>query len=127
MNWIKAFFSGIFAWLAPFIFNELIFPELSQGLKFILYLLAASIAFIDYSNNLMSGYLHKRNKITVSVGLGIGIIWFLLSFTLSGLYFVAYNNQLLVEYAINLGSIFLIYPILGVVIGICEEKRGRRR
>jgi len=127
MNWIKTLFSGIIAWLAPFIFNEIIFPELSLGFKFILYLLTATIAFIDYSNNLMSGYLHKRNKITVSVGLGIGIIWFLISFTLSGIYFVALNDQLLLEYALNIGSVFLLYPILGVLIGICEEKRGRRR
>ena len=127
MNWIKTLFSGIIAWLAPFIFNEIIFPELSLGFKFILYLLTATIAFIDYSNNLMSGYLHKRNKITVSVGLGIGIIWFLISFMLSGIYFVALNDQLLLEYALNIGSVFLLYPILGVLIGICEEKRGRRR
>jgi len=127
MNWIKTLFSGIIAWLAPFIFNEIIFPELSLGFKFILYLLTATIAFIDYSNNLMSGYLRKRNKITVSVGLGIGIIWFLISFMLSGIYFVALNDQLLLEYALNIGSVFLLYPILGVLIGICEEKRGRRR
>jgi len=127
MNWIKAIFNGIIAWLAPFIFNEFIFPELTLGFKFILYFLAASIAFVDYSNNLMSGYLHKRNKITVSAGLGIGIVWFILSFILSGIYFVAINNQLLLEYAINLGCIYLIYPIFGVMIGIYEEKKGRRR
>ncbi|MDP8221334.1 MAG: hypothetical protein P9X26_08305 [Candidatus Stygibacter frigidus] len=127
MNWIKAIFNGVIAWLMPFIFNEFIFPELPSGFKFILYLLAGSIAFIDYSNNLMNGYLQKRNKVTVSVGIVIGIIWFLINFTLSGIYFVAYNGQLLLEYAINIGSIFLIYPILGVVIGVCEEKRGRRR
>ena len=127
MNWIKAVFNGIIAWLAPFIFNEFIFPELTLGFKFILYFLAASIAFDDYSNNLMSGYLHKGNKITVSMGLGIGIVWFILSFILSGIYFVAINNQLLLEYAINLGCIYLIYPIFGVMIGIYEEKKGRRR
>jgi uncharacterized membrane protein (DUF485 family) len=127
MNWIKVLLTGLLAWLAPFTFSAVIFPNLPLGFKFLLYLLAACFGFVNYANNAMSGYLHKRNKITVSVGIAVGITWFLISFVLSAFYYVTYKGENLLEFSINLGSIYLMYPILGTLLGICEEKRGRRR
>ncbi|MCF7911813.1 MAG: hypothetical protein K9M99_04760 [Candidatus Cloacimonetes bacterium] len=127
MNWIKVIFNGLLAWLAPFIFNTLIFPDLPLSIKYLLYLLVACFAFVDYANNVMSGYLHKRNKITVAVGIAVGISWLVISFVMSTLYYVVYKDMDLLEFSVNLGSIYLMYPILGTLLGICEEKRGRRR
>ncbi len=127
MNWIKIVFAGIVAWIIPFILNILIFPEIPLGFQFILYLLIACFVLIEYSNTIMSGYLHKRNKITVGLGFAIGITWFLISFLATAVYFIMYRKDTLFDYSMNYGSIYLIYPILGVTIGFCEEKRGRRR
>ena len=120
-------FIGLLVWLAPFALSAFLFPDLPLAFKFLLYLLAACIGYVSYTNNIMDGYLHKRNKITVTVGIAVGVTWFLISFGLSALYYVFYKGENLLDFSINLGSIYLMYPILGTLLGVCEEKRGRRR
>ena len=127
MNWIKILFIGLLIWLAPFALSAVLFPDIPLGFKFLLYLVAACIGYVNYTNDIMNGYLHKRNKITVTVGIVVGITWFVISYVLSAFYFVSYKGENLLEFSINLGSIYLMYPILGTLLGVCEEKRGRRR
>jgi hypothetical protein len=127
MNWIKVIFTGLIAWAIPFFFNVFLFPELPSGIHFIIYLLCASIMLIELSNNVMSGYLRKRHKITMWSGASIGIFWFLISFFSAGFYYLTIVEIHLYEYSLNIGCIYLMYPIIGVMIGVCEEQRGRRR
>lgn len=127
MKWFKIISSGFAAWIVPFVFNTLIFPEIPLALQFIIYMLTACFFMLDYSNSIMNGYLQKRSRITVQIGLALGFTWFVIGFLGSAVYFLFIKQNPLFEFSVNHGSIYLIYPILGILIGICEEKRGRKR
>jgi hypothetical protein len=127
MNWFKIVSSGLVVWIIPFVFCTFIFPEIPANLQFVLYLLVCCFVLIDFNNSTMSGYLQKRNKITIQVGFALGISWFVIACLGSASYYLLMQKMPLLDFAMLHSSFYLIYPIMGITIGICEERRGRRR
>lgn len=127
MKFIRIFISGLTAWAVPFAFNTLLFPEIPLAVQFIIYLLIACIVIIEFGNAATGSYLRRRNKVTVQNGFAIGIIWLIIGFTGSALYYLVYKEMDLFEYLKSIATLNLMYPIIGISVGIIEEQRGRRK
>jgi len=127
MNWFKSIFSGIIAWGLPFILTEILFSEIPDSFAYVLYLLSAEIFITLFITSISIGYLRKRMKITVGIGFVMGIIWLITSYILASIYYVAILDMQLLDFTLQKAPVFLLYPIVTVFHGYCEERRGYRR
>lgn len=126
MKWFNIYVTGIIAWLIPFVLIEMLFPAIPEAYGFIIQLLACLFALTYISSRMSSGYLRRRVKMTFSYGISIGIMWFANAVVMKLVYsYVLLENDPL-EILIYEAPVYLIYLLIPMFHGLCEDKRGRR-
>lgn len=127
MNWMKIFFFGIIGWGFPFLLVDIVFTSIPQSFAFVLYLLAAAILIIAYSESSSSGYLRRRFRLSAGSGMIIGIVWLIIAYIGSAAYNVLVLDEKLITYTVFDAPLFLLYPIVTTIYGYSESNRSRRR
>lgn len=120
MKWKFGIIFGLLVWLIPFVVSLLIYPLKTANSP--LFETIMPVVLVLVGSLFLFLYMKKDTYLTPLKGLELGLIFFIISIILDLFMFTEGPMKMsFVDYMLDIGLTYLIYPILGIFFGLISN------
>lgn len=120
MKWKFGIIFGLLVWLIPFVVSLLIYPLKTANSP--LFETIMPVVLVLVGSLFLFFYMEKDTYLTPLKGLELGLIFFIISIILDLFMFTEGPMKMsFVDYMLDIGLTYLIYPILGIFFGLISN------
>lgn len=120
MKWKFGIIFGLLVWLIPFVVSLLIYPLKTANSP--LFETIMPVVLVLVGSLFLFFYREKDTYLTPLKGLELGLIFFIISIILDLFMFTEGPMKMsFVDYMLDIGLTYLIYPILGIFFGLISN------